>query len=82
MLSLVVDYNNNNDRATHALSCRLAIRRTDCHHEVNNLGWRALSKANVPSVKEPFNGSLNLVRDDGKCPDGSTLIPWLVSKAM
>ena len=48
------------------------------HHEVNDLVWRALCKANVPSVKEPSG----LVRDDGKRPDGSTLIPWLAGKAM
>jgi len=48
------------------------------HHEVNDLVWRALCKANVPSAKEPSG----LVRDDGKRPDGSTLIPWLAGKAM
>jgi len=48
------------------------------HVEVNDLVWRALSKANVPSLKEPSG----LVRDDGKCPDGSTLIPELAGKSM
>jgi len=49
-----------------------------CHHEVNDLVWRALCKANVPSVKEPSG----LVRDDGKRPDGGTLIPWHPGKSM
>jgi len=48
------------------------------HHEVNDLVWRASCKASVPSVKEPSG----LVRDDGKRPDGRTLIPWLAGKAM
>ena len=39
------------------------------HHEVNDLVWRALCKANVPSVKEPSG----LVRDDGKRPDLSLI---------
>jgi hypothetical protein len=34
--------------------------------------WRALSKAGVPSLKEPHG----LSRLDGKRPDGLTLIPW------
>ena len=48
------------------------------HHEVNDLVWPALCKANVPSVKERHD----LVRDDVKRPDGSTLIPWLAGKSM
>jgi len=58
-------------RGIHGLSCRLAFGRMARHHEVNDLVWRALSKANVPAIKEPFG----LVRDDGKRPDGSTPIP-------
>jgi len=65
-------------RGIHGLSCRLAFGRMARHHEVNDLVWRALCKANVPSVKEPSG----LVRDDGKRPDGSTLIPWHAGKAM
>jgi len=44
----------------------------------NDLVWWALCKANVPSVKEPSG----LVRDNGKRPDGSTLIPWHAGKSM
>jgi len=56
----------------------VAFDRMDHHHEINDLVWRALCKANVPSVKEPSG----LVRVDGKRPDGSTLIPWHAGKAM
>jgi len=65
-------------RGTHGLSCRLAYSRMARHHEVNDLVWRALCKANVPSIKQ----SCGLVRDDGKRPDGSTLIPWLAGKLL
>jgi len=65
-------------RGIRGLSCRLAFGRMARHHEVNDLVWRALCKANVPSVKE----SSRLVRDDGKRPDGSTLIPWHADKSV
>jgi len=54
-------------------SRRLAFGRMTRHHEVNDLVWWALCKANVPAIKEPSG----LVRDDGKRPDSSTLITWL-----
>ena len=38
----------------------------------NDLIWRALNRASIPSVKEPQG----LARSDGKRPDGLTLIPW------
>ena len=34
--------------------------------------WRALSKAGIPSIKEPHG----LLRSDNKRPDGLTLITW------
>ena len=42
------------------------------HQALNDLIWRALAKAGVPSTKEPSG----LSRTDGKRPDGLTLIPW------
>ena len=42
------------------------------HHHLNDLIWRALSRAGIPSSKEPSG----LSRTDGKRPDGMTLIPW------
>jgi len=65
-------------RGTHGLSCRLAFGRMARHHEVNDLVWQALCKANVPAIKQPSG----LVRDDSKRLDGSTLIPWLAGKSL
>ena len=59
-------------RGTHGLSCKLSSGRMTRHHHVNDLIWRALSRASIPSTKEPTG----LVRADGKRPDGLTLIPW------
>jgi len=42
------------------------------HHVINDLIWRALFKAGLPSIKE----SHGLLRSDNKRPDGLTLIPW------
>jgi hypothetical protein len=39
---------------------------------MNDLIWHSLSKAGIPSIKEPQG----LLRSDGKRPDGLTLIPW------
>lgn len=39
---------------------------------------RALNTINVPSVLEP----VGLARDDGKRPDGMTLVPWERGRAL
>ena len=57
---------------THAFSCKQNPGRSQRHHYLNDLVWRALSRACVPSIKEPHG----LARLDGKRPDGLTLIPW------
>jgi hypothetical protein len=57
---------------THGLSCRHSAGRTTRHHALNDLVWRALSRADIPAVKEPAG----LLRSDGKRPDGLTQIPW------
>jgi len=36
------------------------------------ISWRAMSKADIPAVKEPSG----LLRTDDRRPDGVTLIPW------
>lgn len=59
-------------RGTHAFSCGHNPGRTQRHHYINDLIWRSLTRAGIPSVKEP-NG---LTRSDGKRPDGLTSIPW------
>jgi hypothetical protein len=59
-------------RGLHGLSCRRSSGRAARHQQLNDLVYRALRRADVPSAKEPTG----LVRTDGKRPDGLTLIPW------
>ena len=62
----------------HGLSCHLAFGRQARHQLVNDIIWRAMSAAGVPSTKEP----VGLLRDDGKRPDGLSLIPWSGGRAV
>ena len=48
------------------------------HQQINNLVWRALTRANIPAIKEPTG----LLRSDGKRPDGLTQIPWQAGKGL
>lgn len=57
---------------THGLCCKKSGGRHSRHSELNNIINRGLSTANIPSSLEPKG----LFRDDGKKPDGMTLIPW------
>ena len=59
-------------KGLHDLSFKLATSHTQGHQILNDLIWRALSNAGIPSTKEPSG----LSRNDGKRPDGFTLIPW------
>src|SRR6218665_315038 len=56
----------------HSFVCKRSYGRSLRHHVINDIIWRALTKAEVPSTREPTG----LFRDDGKRPDGTTLIPW------
>lgn len=56
----------------HGLSCRFSFGRFSRHHEVNDLIKKALISAEIPAILEPVGTS----RDDGKRPDGMSLIPW------
>ncbi len=56
----------------HALSCKKHAGRVQRHAWLNDLIHRALIRAEIPAVKEPQG----LSRDDGKRPDGLTLVPW------
>ena len=58
--------------ATHGLDCRKSSGRLARHSAINNIIHRALGAAGVPSHLEPTG----LSRDDGKRPDGATIIPW------
>ena len=59
-------------RGTHGLACRRSSGRMARHHNINDIIWRGLTRASIPSSKEPQG----LSRSDGKRPDGLTLIPW------
>jgi len=57
---------------THGLACRKSAGRHVRHNAVNDLIKRALTSANIPAMLEPTS----LCRDDGKRPDGLTVLPW------
>jgi len=58
---------------THAFSRKRSASRILRHNYINDVICRSLTRAGVPSMKEPHG----LVRDDdGKRPDGLTLLPW------
>ena len=48
------------------------------HNAVNDLIKRALASADIPSMLEPNS----LSRDDGKRPDGVTVLPWANGRCM
>jgi len=45
---------------------------------LNDILLTAIKRAQMPAVKEP----INLMRDDNKRPDGTTLLPWAKGKPM
>jgi len=53
-------------------SCKKAPRRIARHLALNDVVARAFVSAGLPVTKEP----VRLARQDGKRPDGMTLIPW------
>ena len=63
---------------THSLACNrnAAAGRQLCHHLINDIIYRSLARANIPSSREP----LGLYRSDGRRPDGVTLTPWRAGK--
>lgn len=75
---LCVCGNQVDDLGIHGLSCKFSAGRISRHHAVNDLIKRALISAEIPSVLEPPGTS----RDDGKRPDGMTLIPWESGKPL
>ena len=66
-------------RGLHSLTCKQAPGRSSRHHTLNDLiVARAFAAAGVPAVKEPAG----LVRQDGKRPDGLTLIPYASGRSL
>jgi hypothetical protein len=66
------------ETGTHGLCCRFSAGRRSRHAAVNDILQRALVSAGVPAVLEPVGTS----RDDGKRPDGVTLVPWEKGKPL
>ena len=64
--------------AIHGLSCRKSEGRHHRHAAINDILYRGLTSARVPSSLEPSG----LQRSDGKRPDGVTLIPWKNGKPL
>lgn len=56
----------------HGLSCTKSAGRIARHNCLNDILKRAFQSAEIPCILEPPG----LFRDDGKRPDGVTLIPW------
>jgi len=52
--------------------------RSARHHSLNDLVWRAMTKADIPALKEPSG----LLRTDGKRPDSVTLLSWKQGKCV
>jgi len=58
----------------HGLACHRRAPRQQRHSHMNDILWRAIKQ--LPAVKDP----VSLVRQDGKRPDGATLLPWTRGK--
>jgi hypothetical protein len=62
----------------HGLSCIKSAGRISRHSCLNDILKRVFSSANIPCILEPTG----VLRDDGKCPDGITIIPWKKGKSL
>ena len=58
--------------------CKKAPGKIARHQVLNDIIWRTFNAADVPAIKE--QSGLN--RQDGKRPDGLTLIPWQGGKPL
>jgi len=65
-------------RGLDGLACRRSGPRRQRHSQLNNILWWAYKRTSVPAVKEPAG----LSQDDGKLPDGVTLLPWAKGKPL
>ncbi|KAJ0180061.1 hypothetical protein K1T71_004652 [Dendrolimus kikuchii] len=62
----------------HGLSCVRSAGRIPRHAALNDIIRRALVTTGTPAILEP-NG---LCRDDGKRPDGMSLVPWKMGRPL
>ena len=62
----------------HGLSCRWSEDRHHRHSSLNNIVFRAMSAAKVPSRLEPSS----IYCSDGKRPDGMSIVPWKSGKLL
>jgi len=65
-------------RGNHGLACRRSQGRITRHSQLNDAIQRALSRAGVQATREPAG----LLRDDGKRPDGCTVVAWRRGKCL
>jgi len=65
-------------RGLHDLACRRSAPRQQRHSHLNDITWRAMKRSQIPAVKEP----VGLVLQDGKRPDGTTILPWSRGKPL
>ena len=63
-------------RGLHGLSCRRSTPRHQRHSMINDITWRAIKRAKIPTHKE----LTGLIMQNGKRPDGATLIPGREAK--
>jgi hypothetical protein len=63
---------------THGLACRKSAGRHMRHNAVNDLLKRALNSAEIPAILDPSS----LSRNDGKRPDGLTVLPWASGRCL
>ena len=63
-------------RGLHGLSCRRSTPRHQRNSMINDIIWGAIKRAKIPTHKEPTG----LIMQNGKRPDGATLISWSEAK--
>ncbi|XP_063368267.1 uncharacterized protein LOC134656640 [Cydia amplana] len=62
----------------HGLSCQKSAGRFSRHAALNDIIRRSLASVNVPALLEPTG----IARDDGKRPDGMSLVPWGLGRVL
>ena len=57
---------------THGLACKKSVGRHPRHSLLNDVIWRAMQRAQIPSAKEPTG----LIPSSDLRPDGVSMLPW------